>query len=81
MNQRSGLQCVAGPLGMQMARCYAAQLIVDQRHQAIERVLIAVLPQRQEARDLLALAQLRLATLPRGLSMYRARQWRFCRIW
>ena len=43
---------MAGPLGMEMASGYAAQFIVDERHQAIERVPIPVLPFREKARDL-----------------------------
>jgi hypothetical protein len=52
VNQRSGLQSVAGALRMQVARGNAAQLIVNDRHKTIESALVASLPLGQKARKI-----------------------------
>ena len=53
VNQRGGLQCVAGALPADVLAGQPAQLPVDQRHQRVERRPVAVAPGHEQLRHLL----------------------------
>ena len=54
MDERGGLQGVAGPLAPQVARGHAAQLGVDERQQLSERAVVAVRQSYEQSRYFVA---------------------------
>jgi hypothetical protein len=53
VNERGGLQSVCGALSLKIAASDVAQLIIDDRHQLIERGTVTLAPIREELRDII----------------------------